>query len=227
MRILKIFFLATLIISSCDHYPKDPENSLEKALNGTLKVGIADSPDRCMYNDGNPQGIEVDLIKGFAQSINAKVEWVPGSQEDISNLLKEYELDLGIGGFSKKTPLKRHVGLTRPYDVEKIKVAAPSVMQLPDKVKDKEVVVKKGSAALVAVKKKGGIPVPVDSIIEIDFLMAASEDKITESTTNISAYDLDKIKHVIAVPRGENALLKKLEDYIYSEWKNKKIKTSL
>lgn len=229
MRIAKIpILILCLTISACNgNYPRDPENSLEKAKRKSLRVGIAESKELSNYNNGNPSGIEVELIKGYAQSINAEIEWIAASQQEIGYLLKEFQLDIGIGGFTKTTPWKKHVGLTRPYSTEKIKVAVPKGEVVPEEIEDKQVVVKKGSSALAAVKKKKGIPVLVNSLTKITQLTAAPEEELKKMEATISEYDLIKVDHVVVIPKGENALLKSLENYIHSEWKNREIKKSL
>lgn len=141
--------------------------------------------------------------------------------------MKEYQLDIGIGGFSSTTPWKKHVGLTRPYATETIKAGAPKKEDIPEEIEDYKLVVEKGSNGLVAVRKKKGIPVVVDSIGSITSLTAAPQSELLEKGAAVSEYDLDKIRYVLVVPKGENGLLKNLEDYIYSEWKKKKIKKSL
>ena len=229
MKYLQFICLIPVVLFWGCNYPKDPNNTLEKIKHRTIRVGISESPQLCEYSIGNnePTGVEVELIKGYAQSIDAKIEWIKGSQEQIVDLIKEYEVDVAIGGYSKNSAFKTHVGLTRPYKTEKIKVGAGAGSTIPKEIEEKEVVVKRGSQALVAVSKNKGIPVIKDSITMADGLVAGPEEELLKLGLSVSEYNLDKVEHVIAVPKGENGLLKDLENYIIRKWEKKKIKASL
>lgn len=226
---MKFAYLAFLILIGCN-YPKDPGNTLEKIKNSTIRVGIANYKGRCNYNNGNPKGPEVELIKGYAKSIGANIEWVKASQSEIVDFLKELQVDVGIGGFTKRSPWKKKVGFSTSYTTEKIKLAALKNVAIPEDIEDKQVLVKPASAALVAVKKNKGIPVIADSIRSTGTgiqLVAGTKEELLNMGLNVSDYDLSKKKYVIAIPKGENALLQDLENYIYQEWKNKRIRKSL
>lgn len=193
-----------------------------------MRVGVSQSRGLCDLKEGaEPTGIEVQLIKGYARSIGAEIEWVQGSQEQIVELLKVYEVDLAVGGYTNKTSFKKHIALSRPYNIEHIKVGAPQNIAIPDDIEGKKVVVKKAGAARAAVKKNKGTPVEKDSVSGSDQLVAGSKDELLKLGFKVSDYNLNKVEHVVAIPKGENALLKSLENYIYTEWMEKKIKASL
>lgn len=221
-----IYVVIATLCWSCN-YPKDPNHTLDKMKNQTVRVGISESSGLATISEAGPTGVEVELIKGYAQTINSKIEWVKGSQEQIVGLLKEHQVDVAIGGYSKQTAFKKHIGLTRPYKTEKIKVGASDKSKIPDEVEGKEVAVERTSQALVAVVKHKGIPVKKDSIARTDGLVAGSEEDLVRLGLAVSEYNLGTVEHVIAIPKGENGLLKSIDNYILREWEKKKIKASL
>lgn len=68
---LILFFF---ILQACESYPNDPENSLEEARGGTLRVGVIEAPPWIKFENGEISGIEAEIIKGFARKINAEVD---------------------------------------------------------------------------------------------------------------------------------------------------------
>ncbi|GAA0189217.1 hypothetical protein GCM10009122_49160 [Fulvivirga kasyanovii] len=224
-----LWFICVVIATQCwsCNYPQDPDHTLDKIKNQTIRVGISESPGLTIVDDDQPSGTEVELIKGYAQTINSQIEWIEGSQELIVELLKEHEVDVAIGGYSKQTAFKKHIGLTRPYKTERIKVGATDKSKIPDEIEGKEIVVEKASHALVAVVKHKGIPIWKDRVIQTDGLVAGSEEDLISQGLFVSEYNLGTVEHVIAIPKGENGLLKSIENYILREWEKKEIKESL
>ena len=101
--------------SSCSNFPKDPENTLENVKNGTLLVGYSENPPWVTEADSVPTGIEPELVKEFAQSLNAKVEWKNDTEQNLFEDLEKKKIHLVIAGITETNPWKKKVGLTRPY----------------------------------------------------------------------------------------------------------------
>ena len=206
-----LFFFA-----SCGQFPKDPGNTLKTVTNGTLRAGIAEAGKWASLENDSAAGIEPELLRKYAQSINAEIEWTPASQDQLIKLLHEDEIDIAIGGFVKKSPFKKEAGWTRPHQTEKIKIGAPAEVPIPQDVEDQKILAKKGSAALLALKKKKGIPIPYDTLPQPFTLIAAPEEELLRHNLQLSDYTLAKIEHVIAIQKGENAFLESLERFIES-----------
>lgn len=113
MRYLYIF--AILLISGCT-YPKDPENSYQKARETSLKVGVVLNSPFTTYINDHAGGREVEMLKEFAKAEDLKIEFQEGSESDLVKKLEKYEIDLVAGGFDKKTLWKKKAGLTATYD---------------------------------------------------------------------------------------------------------------
>lgn len=109
--------MCVLLVSGCGlSIPADPDGTLEGVSGGTLRVGVT-ANDRWVEtaSDGDPQGIEPDLVRAFATTIDADIQWVEGSEHDLAESVEQGDLDLAIGGFLDDTPWSSHAGVTRPY----------------------------------------------------------------------------------------------------------------
>ncbi len=111
---INIFFIF-LFFWGCGPYPKDARGTLQKVKNDTLKVGLAVGQDRAFIRNGEPAGKEVELAKAFAQELNTEIEWIVGDESELVPQVEKAEIHLLIGGFTQKSPWKKHLGFTKPY----------------------------------------------------------------------------------------------------------------
>lgn len=111
--------LSSLLLAGCGtSFPSDPTGTLEKVKEGTLRVGASENGDWVDLPDGSGgdvKGTEAELVRRFAASLGAEVEWVPGTEHVLAEELKHGGLDVVIGGLDDKTPWATHAGLTLPY----------------------------------------------------------------------------------------------------------------
>lgn len=106
----------TLVLAGCGiQIPSDPNGTLDHVTNGVLRVGVSESGELAREVDGSFRGSEVELIEGFADEQNARIEWTPGSEETLVTMLEDAELDVVIGGMTDQTPWTEKVGITRAY----------------------------------------------------------------------------------------------------------------
>jgi len=113
---LLILFLG--ISGACDNYPKDPEKTLEKITNSTLVVGYSANPPWVVPTDSIPTGLEPDLVRDFAKSRNAKIEWKNDTEQNLFEDLEQHKVHLVIAGLTDDSPWKTKVALTRSYAKE-------------------------------------------------------------------------------------------------------------
>ncbi len=104
MLLLYIFFC-----SACN-FPKDPENSYEKAKKSALRVGIVSKADTARIN------FEKNLISNFAEQENLQTQFTVDNETELVKNLEKYQLDVVLGGFEKSSNWKTRVGMTKPYD---------------------------------------------------------------------------------------------------------------
>ena len=110
-----LFFVFLLCCCACNNFPKDPSGTLEQASGGTLLVGYSENPPWVVETDSVPAGIEPALVKAFAATLGAKVEWRKDSQQNLFEDLEMHKIHLVVAGITNDTPWKKRVALTRPY----------------------------------------------------------------------------------------------------------------
>jgi polar amino acid transport system substrate-binding protein len=114
-----VWRLALLVVAcmatACNQFPKDPEQSLEKARGGVLLVGYSENPPWVVKANDEPQGTEPELIRKFAKSINARVQWLNGTEHSLFEKMEQRELPLVIAGVTDDNPWREKTGFTRPY----------------------------------------------------------------------------------------------------------------
>jgi polar amino acid transport system substrate-binding protein len=110
---LLLLLLAGLM--ACDRYPRDPEKTLTRVNQGKLRVGYTENPPWVVKTAGEPAGIEPTLLKAFAKTQQARIEWVADTEQDLMEQLKKRELHLVVGGLVHNSPWGHQVSFTRPY----------------------------------------------------------------------------------------------------------------
>ncbi|WP_219921404.1 transporter substrate-binding domain-containing protein [Rufibacter sp. XAAS-G3-1] len=116
-HIKQLFFLPVflLLLSGCGQFPKDPEKTLEQVTNGTLHVGYSENPPWVVKGPGGPTGSEPDLVKAFAKSINATIQWQNDTEQNLLENLEKNKLHLVIAGITEDSPWRNKIAFTRPY----------------------------------------------------------------------------------------------------------------
>jgi len=112
--------LAALSLAACGlQIPSDPDGTLDRVSGGELRVGAVEEPGLVETDGPSPDGPLPELVRGFADTLDARVTWRVGSEETLVAALEQGELDLVIGGFTDQTPWIEQAGLTRGYrDIE-------------------------------------------------------------------------------------------------------------
>lgn len=113
----RALFLILIPLAACD-LPRDAVGTLEQARGDTLRVGVVASPPYVVRTGDVAGGPEAELVRAFAGSIDAAVEWHWGSLDDHMRSLESFELDVVAAGLTMKSPWKKKVGFTRPWQVE-------------------------------------------------------------------------------------------------------------
>jgi polar amino acid transport system substrate-binding protein len=207
--------LGVLTAAGCQ-YPQDVEGTLDRVEGGTLRVGVIDDPPWAVVGNGDPTGVEPELVKRFAEDHDATVEWYPGTEEELVEAMRGFQLDLIVGGLTRSSPAGLHTALTRPYiDTEIEYGIAPGDPPLDD-FDGREVYVVEGSEAAALMRQEEDDAVPVFVEEEADLRSPALTDNYwfeplgLVSSNNIKRDD----EHAMAVPMGENAFLVELEHFL-------------
>ena len=201
---------------SCTNLPRDPKQTLQQLQSRPIRVGLVEHPPWVIRNGAEPAGVEVDLIRNFASQLGTTADWHWGGEQEQLEALQHYQLDLVIGGLTDQTPWSKYVGLTSPYFEETYRVAIPATSQLQN-IKGAEITVEKGDAVAATLEKKGARVVRVDELTQVNGPVAAPEWQLEQMNLKSMNEELASLNHVIAVPPGENALLKRLDEFLYQK----------
>jgi polar amino acid transport system substrate-binding protein len=213
MGILATAILAAVTLNACG-IPRDSEGTLDRVEGDTMRVGITENPPWTDLSGGRPAGVEVDLIEGFAETLQAQVEWFDGSEAELMEALEKRELDVVVGGFAADDPWAQVVTFTQPYAETSTSVGVPPGQQPPQEIDGVRVATERGRETAALVEDAGGVPVEVDDLSGSPGLVAGEEWELETLGLVPSEIELDKAQHVVAVPLGENAWLVRLERFL-------------
>ena len=108
--------LALAALTGCGvTVPADPDGTLERVRGGELRAGASASGQLVTVDQDRVDGSLAELIDGLADSLDARVEWVVGSEEELVEGLENGELDIAVGGMTDQSPWVDRVGVTRAY----------------------------------------------------------------------------------------------------------------
>jgi ABC-type amino acid transport substrate-binding protein len=109
--------MVVLALSGCGlTMPTDPDGTLESVRGGTLNVGLSPNGDfTSVDDDGTYSGSEVELVEGFATSLDSTIDWTVGSEEALVRGLKNGTIDVVVAGLTDATPWVDKAGVTRAY----------------------------------------------------------------------------------------------------------------
>jgi polar amino acid transport system substrate-binding protein len=210
-----IALVAAVALSGCE-IPQDPDGTLDRVTGGTMRVGVTETDPWVTLEGGEPSGgVEVELVRRFARDLDARVEWVDGSEEELVNAAKEGSLDLVIAGLTSKSRWKKDVAFTRPYAESKVVIGAPEADAARDDFDGETVAAERGSEEEALLENRTDALVqPVDSLAGTRGPVAAHEYVLDDLDLVPSEVELSKEKHVMALPLGENAWMVRLERFL-------------
>jgi polar amino acid transport system substrate-binding protein len=208
---------AVAVLSGCQ-VPRDPDGTLDRVRDGTMRVGVThNEPWVQLFDRDDPQGVEPALVRRFAAGLNAEIDWVEGSEEELFGALKESQLDLVLGGLTRKSPWKKEAALTRPYLRTRLLVGAEPEAMVAEDVAGVAVAFERGSeAGGLLDRQTDAKPVAVDELRDARGAVAADEWLLDDLGLRATGVELSKNDHVIAAPLGENAWLVGLERFLLS-----------
>jgi polar amino acid transport system substrate-binding protein len=153
-------------------------------------------------------------MEDFAETVDAEVEWVPGSESDLVAALEVYALDVVIGGLTADSPWAEPVGLTSPYLTTRLVVGVPAGSPPVEDLDGLRVAVETGTEAEGLLRRQDAIPLPVEDLSAARGPVAVEDWALPDLGLRGSGLELDVSEHVMAVPHGENALLTNLEQFL-------------
>jgi polar amino acid transport system substrate-binding protein len=207
--------VVALLIGAC-RIPEDPEGTLDRVEGGVMRVGVTESEPWVELEDGVPTGgVEVQLVRRFARDLDARIEWVDGSEEDLIDALKEGSLDLVIGGLTSKSRWKKDAAFTRPHAAVRTVVGVAPASSPPEDFDGVEVAVELGSEAeaLLASQTEADVRA-VRDLATVRRAPAAGHEYVLDDLGLAVRAELKEDEHVMAVRLGENAFMVRLERFL-------------
>lgn len=191
--------------------PRDPEGTLERVIGGTMRVGVTENPPWVVFEGDEPTGVEVAMVERFAEELDAEIQWIDGSVEELAAATHAGELDLVIGGLEATSSLSAEVALTHPYHTTQLVIAGPE--QIED-VAGVRVAVEKGTEGAGLLEKLDAIPVEVDDVTEAEGPVAIDNYLVDDFDLIDTGVRLSETDHVMGTRHGENAFLTRLERFL-------------
>ncbi|MFG6559682.1 transporter substrate-binding domain-containing protein [Sulfitobacter sp. 1A15299] len=211
---------ALSMLAACEdlQFPRDVEETLETVLaEQKMTVAVSENPPWVVLADGHPpQGVEADLTRAFAEALGVSIEWKPLGAFAALEGLEKGDIDLAIGGFTRKdvTPVKS-AAPSYVYFEESFVIGSRGPDALPDDIKGQQVFVPPDLPLAALVEKEGGIP--VDQWAEDLSFAALPHWQLEEKDLTASEVTLKRAQHVVAVQQGENAWLMEIEGFLRDE----------
>lgn len=199
--------------SSCD-LPRDVEGTLERVRGGVIRAGITESDPWTVLADAGPSGVEVAVLRDFAETIDAEIEWTLGSEEELFGALEMHELDVVIGGLTSTSPWSGQVTFTHPYLTTAGVIGWPKGEMIPSDLAGNRVAVEKGGRLAGLVEKTDAVPVEIEDLADATGAAAVDNWLLDDLDLKDTGIRLDEADHVMAVPHGENDWLVELERYL-------------
>jgi polar amino acid transport system substrate-binding protein len=217
-RFLPYAVLVAVVLCGCD-FPADPEGTLDRVRGGVMRVGVTPAePWVRLPEDGAPDGVEVELVKRFAASLEARVEWVEGSESDLMEALHGRQLDVVIAGLTRQSEWARTAALTRPYLTTQVVIAAPDEQQAAELSEDlggARIAVEANSPEASKLEQDtDAVVVPVDDLASAEGPAAVPDYLLDDLGLVRTDAELDEHEHAMAVSMGENAFLVALERFL-------------
>jgi polar amino acid transport system substrate-binding protein len=210
--------LVVVLLSGCE-FPRDPEGTLDQVRGGVMRVGVSPAePFVQPAPGGEPKGVEVELVTRFAETLDASVEWVEGSESDLMAALEGRQLDIVIAGLTRRSEWQRTAALTRPYLTTQVVIAAPDAQaaaELSEDLGGQRIAVEANSPEAAKLEQDtDAVVVPVDDLAAVDGPVAVPDYLLDDLGLVRTDAELDEHEHAMAVSMGENAFLVALERFL-------------
>lgn len=209
-----IVVVVALLTQGC-RYPRDVEKTLEDARGGVLDVGLTENSPWVIGTDP-PTGVEVEIVREIARDLDAQVRWHWASESELLSALKQFQLDLVIGGLVDNKHLKKQVALTKPYFNSRVTVGFPvsEGQAPPESLYGVRVQVPTVNHVAKALKSEHAEPVRYRNGAPAGEPVAAATWWLLAHDLRPGHWTLTTDKHVMALPNGENAWIMHVQKHL-------------
>jgi polar amino acid transport system substrate-binding protein len=215
-RVVATAVLASLALAACG-LPRDPDGTLDRVRGGTLRAGLIEHPPWASSEAGEPAGVEVELLEGLAEDLDAEIRWTTGTESELIDALELRELDAVVGGLTVDSPWMSKAAFTAPYLATRTIVGVPAGESTAIDLEGIEVAVERGSPVAGLLRAAGAIPIEVDDLATAPGPAAVDEWLLDDLDLQASDEILEEREHVLALTLGENAWLVEVEEYLHAQ----------
>lgn len=211
-----LYLLMSVMLAGCGPFPADPSQSLANIRErGSLRVGALYAPP-WVKGEAPAQafGVEGMMMQRFAERLGVRLETHWGSGQELFDALSHNELDIVIGGLTQDNPWQHMVGLSAPYHTTRALVASKADQRLPEELEGLTVSIERNSYLAGELHKRGAEVRYVPNLRDSQGAIAAQAWRLKGLDVKPSQLELERHHHVMAVPKGENALLMELERFL-------------
>jgi polar amino acid transport system substrate-binding protein len=195
--------VAVAVLLSACQFPRDPDGTLDRATGGTIRVGVGQRMPWAGWDGDRPVGAEVELVTAMAAHLHARIEWSRGSDGELLEALGKRALDVVAAGLEATSPWRSAVTFTRSIITTRSVLAVPPGTRSPGRLHDVTVAAPPDGADAALLREHGAHVVPEDRR-DVPRLV---EDWQLGPALHPTGVKLNEVKHVLALPLGENAWL--------------------
>jgi polar amino acid transport system substrate-binding protein len=206
--------LGALTLAAACEFPRDVEGTLDRVRGGTLRVGAIEGAPFIVTDGEQVTGVEARLVEQLAGSLDADLEWVTGTSDDLLAALEHHSLDLVVGGLVSDDPWGSKVTFTLPYATSHLVVSVSRGTDPPSDIAGRPVAVPSGTEAEGLLRKTDAEVQPVEQLDDTEGLVAAHDWELDDLGLTKTNVELATSEHVFALPHGENAWLVELENFV-------------
>ncbi|WP_166262125.1 substrate-binding periplasmic protein [Marinobacter salicampi] len=203
------------LLQGC-RYPQDVEGTLDTVRGGVLDVGVTENPPWVIRSGDNAQGLEPEIVRSLADQLNADVRWHWGSESQLLRALKRFQLDLVIGGIAKNKWISMAAAPTKPYVKVRSTVGFPEGQAVPESLDGMTVGVSAVNHLAKALSDQGAVPEIRDEPQQPNGAFAGPGWWLRAHGYEPGPFKLTTDKHVMLLPKGENAWMMAVEEHLNS-----------
>ncbi|WP_404375038.1 transporter substrate-binding domain-containing protein [Vreelandella aquamarina] len=201
-------------------YPNNVERDMETIEGGTLYIGVTENPPWIIQQGQQPQGLEADLLHAFAETLNASIEWYWGSENELLQALKHHQLDIVAGGLTSNTRISQLAATTRPFFTTQHALGfkadnAQTQRTSPPPLQQSDVALPRVNRIYQAVEELGANPVISAHPEHTQGWVAGPTWWLDAHGFTVTSHVLSADEHVMALPKGENALMLALQRHLH------------
>lgn len=214
LRSSLLLVLPLLALAACDSFPRDVEGTLERVSGGTMRVGVVENPPWTVRADTEWGGVEPRLVRAFARELGAEVEWVPGTEQEVLEGVERRQLDLAVGGLTRRSPWRKGLAFSISYLDPDVAVGVPAGAAAPGRLEGVRVGVRRGDPVAVYLRNEDAVPVPTERLAEFPGPVAAPEWWLRAHGFRPTEHVFFHERHAMAAPPGENGFLHRLDRFL-------------